>query len=244
MVAANRDEFYDRPAAPPGLLQAAPWIFGGRDERAGGTWLGVNAWNVVAGVLNRRTQAAPDPQRRSRGLLCVDVLQQPTAAAAAALAGREAAGHYNPFNLLVADTQEAFVVGNGSGAMRTTPLSPGVHVLTNLDVDDMECPRLAGSFARFTAAAEPLGRDDLTAMLRALAAILADHSTPLDPRGGDIPNNPCVHLERFGTRCSTIVAYDARAQRMLLWHADGAPCRAVHRQIPLPPVLDFGEVTR
>src|SRR6266850_2262989 len=43
VVAANRDEFFARPATPPELLTtAAPRIVGGRDLRAGGTWLGIN----------------------------------------------------------------------------------------------------------------------------------------------------------------------------------------------------------
>jgi len=42
IVAANRDEFYERPTEAPRLLRGAPRIVGGRDARAGGTWLGVN----------------------------------------------------------------------------------------------------------------------------------------------------------------------------------------------------------
>lgn len=244
VVAANRDEFYDRPAVPPGVLQAAPWIVGGRDVRAGGTWLGVSAHHLVAGILNRRTQAVPDPLRRSRGQLCVDALQHSSAAAAAGFVGRESALRYNPFNLLVTDPEEAFVIGNGSGSMRSTLLATGVHVLTNLDLDDMECPRLAKSFAHFTAAAEHLVRDDLPALLRDLGVLLADHSTPLDPRSGEIPNNLCVHTERFGTRCSTIVAYDRRQQQMRLWHAEGPPCRSEYQAVALPPALDIAGATR
>jgi uncharacterized protein with NRDE domain len=54
VVAANRDEHYDRPAAPPALLNADPAILAGRDLRAGGTWLGVNEHGLLAGILNRR----------------------------------------------------------------------------------------------------------------------------------------------------------------------------------------------
>src|SRR6266536_3537682 len=54
IIAANRDEHYDRPSAPPALLNTQPKIIAGRDLRAGGTWLGVNETGLIAGILNRR----------------------------------------------------------------------------------------------------------------------------------------------------------------------------------------------
>ena len=69
VIAANRDEYLDRPAAKPTTLCARPHVVGGKDLRAGGTWLGVNEYGLVAGLLNRRTEAPPNPDARSRGLL-------------------------------------------------------------------------------------------------------------------------------------------------------------------------------
>ena len=40
VLAANRDEFYDRPSLPLAAWEDAPGIYGGRDLQAGGTWLG------------------------------------------------------------------------------------------------------------------------------------------------------------------------------------------------------------
>ena len=47
ILAANRDEFLDRPVQGPDLLGSHPAIWGGRDVRAGRTWLGVNAHGFV-----------------------------------------------------------------------------------------------------------------------------------------------------------------------------------------------------
>ncbi|MGH7927508.1 MAG: NRDE family protein, partial [Candidatus Binatia bacterium] len=68
LVAANRDERYDRPAMPPGLIAANPRIMAGKDLRAGGTWLGVNEHGLLVGILNRRAkrETVPDSQVRSR----------------------------------------------------------------------------------------------------------------------------------------------------------------------------------
>ena len=71
VVAANRDEFLDRPTIDPAVLAVDPWVFAGQDLRAGGTWFGVNQHGMVIGLLNRPRPGGPDPSRRSRGLLCL-----------------------------------------------------------------------------------------------------------------------------------------------------------------------------
>jgi len=235
VVAANRDEFYQRPSSGPTLLAADPWIVGGRDAIAGGTWLGVNAHHLVAGLLNRRTTQPPDPMRRSRGLLCVEALQQHSAQAAADRLSRECAERYNPFNLLLASPTAAYVFGNISGAMVAHALQPGLHLLTNLELNDPECPRIAKSYGMFAAARRVLDGAGVDAFRARLQVILADHSTPLDPRAAAPPNNLCVHTETFGTRSSTILLYAARTQQFHMWHADGPPCRTAYAAVPLPP---------
>ena len=42
VLAANRDEFHQRPTAEADFWDDAPDILAGRDLQAGGTWLGVN----------------------------------------------------------------------------------------------------------------------------------------------------------------------------------------------------------
>src|SRR5665213_123466 len=80
IIAANRDERYDRPATPlTALSPARPRILGGRDELAGGTWLAVNEHGVVAGLTNRPSPGGRDPTKRSRGELPLIIAGQPTA---------------------------------------------------------------------------------------------------------------------------------------------------------------------
>jgi len=234
VVAANRDEFYERPAAPPTQLVDEPWIVAGYDVRAGGTWLGVNACNLVAGVLNRRSSTAPDLSRRSRGLLCLEALHERSVNAARALVQHQAGRLYNPFNLLIAAPDAACVIGNVSGAMLETPLEPGLHLLTNLELNDPECPRIAKSYGLFEEAQGNLSEDSVDPFLTRLRSILSDHSTPLDPRAPLPPNNLCVHTDYFGTRSSTVLMYSARAQRFRMWHAPGPPCQTEYAEVDLP----------
>lgn len=234
VVAANRDEFYDRAALPPRRLGENPWIIGGQDVVAGGTWLGVNAHAMLAGILNRRAPHPPDPTLHSRGLLCLQMLQEPTVANAAAGVSTSPGHLYNPFNLLIASPTAACVVGNITGHMVVTALQPGLHLLTNLELNDPECPRIAKSYALFDAVGQHLEEGDLDALLAALRTILSDHSTPLDPRSERLPNNLCVHTDRYGTRSSTVLIYVQRERRFRMWHADGAPCQTAFVEVELP----------
>ena len=226
VIAANRDEYLDRPATPPAVLDERPRIVGGKDLRAGGTWLGVNQHGVIAGLLNRRTAdyGPADPKLRSRGLLCLDALRRRDARSAARFVAAQPGAAYNPFNLLVASAEAAFVTYNRGGEIDQAQLRPGFHLLTNADVDDFECPRISRSFGRFAElgarpgfAHDPLGRRD------DLARLLADHATQLDTRSGR-PNALCMHLGDYGTRSASLL-FIARDGAISHFFAAGPPCR-------------------
>lgn len=119
VVAANRDEYLARPALPPTTLENNPHIVGGKDLRASGTWLGLSEHGVVAGLLNRRNgEQQNDPSLRSRGLLCLDALRHESAAEAVRFVERQRGADYNPFNLLIASREGAFVAYNRWGQDR------------------------------------------------------------------------------------------------------------------------------
>ena len=234
VVAANRDEYLARAAAPPTLLREAPVrAVGGLDLAAGGTWLGLAETGLVVGVLNRRSGALPDPTRRSRGLLCLELLGASGARAAATALSAEPPGRYNPCNLLVADGSEAFVASTtGDGALRVEPLPPGLHLLTNLDLNDPTCPRIAASHQGFAAAGAAFAADgDVAALVGRLRLVLADHATALDPRG---PGSLCLHFPAYGTRSSTVLVVPRGGRPPYYFHADGPPCRTPLVPIELP----------
>lgn len=233
VVAANRDEFVGRPALAPTTLAETPHVVGGKDLKAGGTWLGLNQHGLVAGVLNRRSDKV-DPSARSRGLLCLDALRCRTAQEAAALVGAQRGSDYNAFNLLVASRDEAFVAYNRAGAIEIEPLAPGLHLLTNLDLNDFECPKISRAYRRFAELGEnaDFARDPL-AMRQALGRLLADHSTQLDPRSGR-PNALCLHLDEYGTRSSSLIFLGAAPEQVEHFFAPGPPCVAAYEPAAKP----------
>src|SRR3954454_10895960 len=105
VIAANRDEHFSRPAAAPEIWRDEAAILAGKDLVAGGTWLGVNSAGLAAAVVNRRVLVESNTPPRSRGLLCLDMLQSPTMADASTALPYEDAGRYQPFLLLVASVE-------------------------------------------------------------------------------------------------------------------------------------------
>ena len=223
VIAANRDEFLERPALDPTTLLENPHVVGGKDLKAGGTWLGISEHGIVAGLLNRRAENGGNPDARSRGLLCLDALRRGTAREAAEFAARERGSDYNPFNLLIASRTEAFVAYNRGASIEVVELKPGLHLLTNLNVNDFECPRISASFGKFADLGQraEFQRDPI-ANRSALGALLADHNTQLDPRNGR-PNALCLHLENYGTRSSSLI-FMRDGKEVAHYFAPGPPC--------------------
>ncbi|HEX5498919.1 MAG TPA: NRDE family protein, partial [Thermomicrobiales bacterium] len=81
VAGANREEFYLRGGEPPRLLEGRVSAVAGVDPTAGGSWLGVNANNLLVAVTNRRKTEVP-PSPRSRGLLVREMLSCSSASAA------------------------------------------------------------------------------------------------------------------------------------------------------------------
>ncbi len=228
VVAANRDEHYDRPSAPPALLKANPAILAGRDLRVGGTWLGVNEHGLAAGILNRRTdgEQEPRPEARSRGLLCLDILGLKSAFDAR----RYVEGHsadYQPFTLVCADADAAWSAYNGAGRIRTKSLGPGLHVFSSATESNPASDKRDRASVRFAGVADNLRSDGSVGAdgFLQLREVLGDHTL------GDGSNDPrdaiCMHGESAGTVSSSIVVYSRRERRVRTFFCSGAPCRNV-----------------
>jgi len=244
VVAANRDEFYDRPAEGPALRRMPQGVIvAPRDVRAGGTWLGLNEFGLFAALTNRRG-ADPDPSRRSRGLLVLEALGARSALEAVERIEDRTLrpGTYNPFNLLLADRESAFALSGGDAARRL-PLEPGVHVIGNEALDGAPVAKLDAVGLR----ARGLARGEPAALLDGLAALCRSHAAD----GSDPIASPCVHTPRYGTRSSLLLRLGERPAEGVLRYADGAPCEAPYqdftpllRELGRLPLRGEGETAR
>ena len=226
LVAANRDEQYDRPSAPPGAWSRGPRLIAGRDLRAGGTWLGISEHGLLAAMLNRRinSDTATFPDARSRGQLCLDLLAHRSAADAEVFI-RAHRTPYNPFTALVADRDNARVFYNLGKEILIERLEPGLHVFSSAAEFDLHSAKADRAYSLFGGLAEKLrraGNKDFET-LAALGPALGDHSLP--PGSADAGDAICVHRESSGTVSSSVVLLPRSESRVRFFHCAGAPCR-------------------
>ena len=253
LVAANRDELYDRPTEVMTVLrERGPQILGGRDAVAGGTWLAVNSHGLVAGLTNQPSARGRDDTRRSRGELPLAFAAYPDAATAVAKVCAELdPSDYNPCWLLVGDRHALFSVGMTGGHHPVVErLPPGTCVLENVPLtdDSAKARQVAAMVTAGLAGATGLdGALAIDAAEQALADVLRDHrpaTGPQEPNAGaggrELPGSrdgaarrvrpaelsaACVHTASYGTRSAVIVSVGATG-RPRVHVADGPPCQA------------------
>lgn len=206
IVAANRDEFYDRPTAPATFWADAPSVLGGRDLLAGGTWLGIDRRGRFAAVTNYRQGEREKSAPRSRGQLVSDFLIGDTAASEYLERIRENAGLYNGFNLLVGDAGRLVYYSNRQGRVRS--LAPGVYGLSN-HLLDTPWPKVVSTKSALDALLH--GQDELTAELFRLLSNRAQARDDQLPETGvsreweRLLSSAFVAANGYGTRSSTVV---------------------------------------
>lgn len=133
LIAANRDEFYNRPTEPLAHWQNTPYLIAGRDIQGGGTWLGITTTGRFAALTNYRDPSRLTPNAPSRGQLVSDYLRCTEPARQYIDRVVERASLYNGFNLLLGDSEGLFYYANYEG--RPRELKPGLYGLSNHFLD-------------------------------------------------------------------------------------------------------------
>jgi uncharacterized protein with NRDE domain len=211
VLAANRDEFFARPATPAAWW-ATPPMLAGRDLSAGGSWLGVDRRGRFAALTNYRDPTAARGDAPSRGALVAGALAsaQPVRAQLAELQRR--ARLYNGFNLLFSDGQELAVYE--SVADRGRVLGPGVYGLSNHLLDTPWPKVLAAKTALSAALVHLPDRQALLALLRDESQAQDEKlpGTGLSLEWERLLSSAFIRAPGYGTRCSTILLIDAEGR--------------------------------
>lgn len=230
VVAANRDEFFSRPAEPLGWWQPVPGepaLLSGRDLAAGGTWLGVNTRGRFAMVTNvREPHRAPLVASPSRGDLVTRWLRQQDADEALLQDSLHTAR--NGFNLLVGDLAGDAGLWLNNRLQRQQRLGPGMAGLSNAALDT-PWPKLKRLKQRLQAAVS--GADSVEQLAADTFDALADPTPAAD---ADLPDTG-VGLARerllspafiripgpgvgthYGTRCSTVLVVEQVGPRRVV----------------------------
>ena len=212
LVAANRDEFYDRPSTLPSIQSGKPRILSGVDQQAGGTWLGVNQHGLFVAACNRR-KLIPPVVPRSRGVLCRELLRSSSAQEAVGLAMDELLSkRYEGVNYIIADRETGWAV-HGTDEPEVVPLKEGLNVIGNRNLND---PR----DERCQLASRLLTLQTLDSSVKFLAV-----ASKVFARSPVSPMRPSMVLRSNdrGTVSSTLLALGLKPRDAIYQVAAGAP---------------------
>ncbi|MDX9698141.1 MAG: NRDE family protein [Rhodocyclaceae bacterium] len=212
VIAANRDEFFQRPTLAAHWWSRPPGILAGRDLEAGGTWLGLTRSGRFAALTNYRDPSQHRPGAPSRGALVRDCLlgEQDTEGTLARIAAQST--RYAGFNLIFSDGQRLGVHESTTGRIRL--LAPGCYGLSN-HLLDTPWPKLTLARERFGAALNGLpGTRDMLQLLTDDRPAPA-HALPNTGVSADWEHwlsSVFVRAPGYGTRCSTLVTLSRTGQ--------------------------------
>lgn len=210
ILAANRDEFYNRPTAALDYWADHPDVLAGRDLKSSGTWLGVTRSGRIAAITNYREPAAHMENAPSRGLLIRDFLTG-TESPQHYLKAVSKIGHtYNGFNLIMGDASGLFYYSNRG--TRIHKLKPGLYGISN-HLLDTPWPKVEKGKIRLQGQLNGKERIDLEKIFE----ILSDKSLPPDDELPDtgvglqwerILSPLFITSPDYGTRSSSVVLID------------------------------------
>lgn len=219
IAAANRDEFYDRPAAPAALWRDHPNVFAGRDLKFGGSWMGVTLDGPNGPRFAALTNIRAPQERRldapSRGALVSDFLTGDLSPPHYLERIAGTAAEYNGFNLVLGDRDALYWFSNRGGAdpRNARPLEPGIYGMSNGLLDD-PWPKVVRTKAQFASllcqgAPEDAYFEMLADTTPAPDMRLPETGVPLEMER--VLSSVCIESPGYGTRTSTVVRLYADA---------------------------------
>lgn len=213
---ANRDEAHSRPTSPAGFHPDLPGAFGGRDRLQGGGWLMVSARGRLAAVTNVRQGQPTETAPRSRGALVTHFVQDTATSTDWCTQLAPDAHQFGRFNVLAWDG-DALAFATNHPAFGTRTLEPGVHAMSNGDLDAIwpKGGHATSALSAWLADDASIARDaDDVVSLEPLLTALADTTPAPDAALPDtgvglelerMLSPPFVRNGTYGTRCSTVV---------------------------------------
>ncbi|EIJ78583.1 hypothetical protein PB1_13534 [Bacillus methanolicus PB1] len=209
ILAANRDEFYERPTAPAAFWDDHPFVLAGRDLEKGGTWMGVTRTGRFAAITNYRAPGHDRPDAKSRGFLVSDYLTGTDKPKEYLEKVQQDRGLYNGFNLLVGDTESLYYYSPILDEI--SKVAPAIHGLSNA-VLDTPWPKIKKGKEKLTKAISYKIIDEAL-----LLSILSDSEeapeeelpdTGVGKEWEKMLSPIFIKSSQYGTRASTILMID------------------------------------
>jgi uncharacterized protein with NRDE domain len=222
IVASNRDEFYDRPAVPANWWLDSPHVFGGKDLRSGGTWMGMTTSNETvpktikfSAITNIRAPSETRQDAPSRGPLVANYLRNQLSAKEYIELIKDQAKTYNGFNIIVSDQNDLIWFSNSTtnDERNGQPLEPGIYGISNASLDT-PWPKVVKTKAEFASlicqrAPQDAFFEMLSNTTQAPDCRLPDTGVSFEMER--LLSAACIESPTYGTRVSSLVKIHANS---------------------------------
>ncbi|XP_065664229.1 transport and Golgi organization protein 2 homolog [Hydra vulgaris] len=218
ILAANRDEYFSRPAKPASFWEGSDsHILAGQDLTEGyegGTWLGITRSGRVCFLTNISTNEFISSTQKGRGQLVADFLRNEINPSDYLLGLEKIKKTFRPFNLVAGLIDSDFIYISTENNLCT--LEKGYLCLTNSSLNK-PCLKALNSLNKFKDLLH--GEKEIENIHEKLFALLADttKNTDLCQESSDEWNSsiyidptiaPFENANVFGTRTSTVITVD------------------------------------
>lgn len=210
IVAANRDEFYNRPTASAHFWNDEPTILAGRDLEQMGTWLGITKQGRFAALTNYRNPAHMASGKTTRGEIITNYLTETSSPWDFIATIHENKVSYNGFNLILGNPDQLVYYNNIDG--NTVDIPPGTHGLSNhfLNTPWPKVTKGKEMLHNYVIKHEVIQVDKLFAILsnEEVAEDVNLPETGIDLELERQLSPLFIKTEQYGTRCSTVLLID------------------------------------
>jgi len=212
IIAANRDEFFNRQTESIHEWKGEPAIIAGRDLEKLGTWLGITKTGKFSALTNVR-EIDRNHYELSRGHLVSDFLKEEVSIEQYGRLLANKANQYPGYNLLLSDFKQLSYMSNRNGHQELLHLNEGIYSISNADLF-ASWPKMEKGKAMI---AEILTESDREKIEANLFARLKDAEKASDmylPNTGvgierERALSPMfIRMNDYGTRSSTVVLVD------------------------------------
>ena len=211
IFAANRDEFYDRPASQADFWKDYPNVLAGRDKQAGGTWMGITKQGRFAAITNYRNLKNVKQNAPSRGLLVSNYLTGTLSPEEYYKNIQPYLNSYNGFNLICGSMDNLCYFSNKTEELIL--LDNAVHGLSNA-VLNTPWPKLEKSKHELQ---KLLQMENIHPweVLNILSDIVPAKDEELPDTGVGLELERTlsaifIRSLKYGTRCSSVIMVDAK----------------------------------
>ncbi len=214
ILAANRDEFFERPTEAASFWHDCPSMLAGRDLHKGGTWMGVNKDGRIAAVTNYREPSQNKPDAISRGSLVSDYLKGNESAEDYIQKVMLQSNAYDEFNFLVGDKQSLLFFSSLEDEYQT--LKPGLYGISN-GMLDSPWPKVTKGKLALEKVIEASKKPEPEKLFDLLAdkTIAADSELPSTGVSLEWERSLSplfVKFDGYGTRSSTVLIIDKQGE--------------------------------